>query len=143
VLATKSHRDTLLEELKTQGSDVDVFIQQGAYIPLDASDTLSTFMINDWPDAGRFFESFKNLIESGTKAAKAKHPRVAIFGEGVALLWAEGKKKAAIRLEQLGNDLAKSRKVDILCAYPLNLHIKEEKHSFEAICAEHSAVNSK
>jgi hypothetical protein len=122
--------------------DVDVLIQQGTYVSLDAADTLSTFMVNDWPDADRFFERFKNLIESVSKAAKAKHPRVALFGEGVALLWAEGKKKAAIRLEQLGDDLARSRKVDILCAYPLSLHIKEDKHSFEAICAEHSAVSS-
>ena len=123
--------------------DADVFIQQGAYIPLDASDTLSTFMINDRPDAGRFFESFKNLIESAMKAAKAKHPRVAIFGEGVALLWAEGKKGAPIRLEQLGSDLAKTRKVDILCAYPHRLHIQEENNSFGTVCAEHSAVHSR
>jgi DNA-binding NarL/FixJ family response regulator len=143
VIAAKPHRDTLVEELKAQGVDVDVLIQQGTYVSLDAADTLSTFMVNDWPDADRFFERFKNLIESVSKAAKAKHPRVALFGEGVALLWAEGKKKAAIRLEQLGDDLARSRKVDILCAYPLSLHIKEDKHSFEAICAEHSAVSSK
>jgi len=143
VLATKPHRDILVQELKTQGVDADFLIHQGAYLPLDAADTLSMFMINDWPDAGRFFESFKNLIESALKAAKAKHPRVVIFGESVALLWAMGKRKASMRLEQLGNDLAETRKVDILCAYPLNLHIKEDRHSFESICAEHSAVHSK
>ena len=143
VLATKSHRDMLLEELRAQGVDADVLIQSGAYVSVDAADALSTIMTNDWPDDSRFFESFKNLIESASKAAKAKHPRVAIFGEGVALLWAMGKSKAAIRLEQLGNDLARTRKVDILCAYPLNLQIQEEKHLFEAICAEHSAVHSK
>ena len=143
VLATKPHRDILVQELKTQGVDADLFIHQGAYVSLDAADTLSTFMINDWPDAGRFFEGFKNLIESASNAAKAKHPRVVIFGEGVALLWAEGKRKAAMRLEQLGNDLAGTRKVDILCAYPYRLHIQEDKHSFGAVCAEHSAVHSK
>jgi len=143
VLATKPHRDILVRELKAQGVDADFFIHQGAYVSLDAAETLSTFMSNDWPDAGRFFEGFKNLIESALKAAKAKHPRVVIFGEGVALLWAEGKRKAAMRLEQLGNDLAGTRKVDILCAYPLNLRIREDRHSFEAICAEHSAVRSR
>jgi DNA-binding NarL/FixJ family response regulator len=143
VLATKPHRDVLVQELKTQGVDADLFIHQGAYVSLDAADTLSTFMINDWPDAGRFSEGFKNLIDSALKAAKAKHPRVVIFGEGVALLWAQGKRKAAMRLEQLGNDLAGTRKVDILCAYPLHLHIKEDRAAFEAICAEHSAVHSR
>jgi len=143
VIATKPHREKLLEGLKAQGVDVDALIQQGAYLPLDAADTLSTFMINDWPDEDRFPESFSKLIESTSKAAKAEHPRVAIFGEGVALLWAEGKKEAAIRLEQLSNDLAQTRKVDILCAYPSSLHIQEDQPSFEAICREHSAVQAR
>jgi hypothetical protein len=55
VFATKPHRDSLLQGLKTQGVDVDVTIQQGAYVSLDAADTLSTFMVNGWPDADRFF----------------------------------------------------------------------------------------
>ena len=143
VLATKSHREMLLDDLRAQDVDADVLIQSGAYISMDAADTLSTFMTKGWPDDDRFFESFKNLIDSASKAAKAKHPRVAIFGEGVALLWAEGKKEAAIQLEHLGDDLARTRKVDILCAYPFNLHIQEDKHSFEVICSEHSAVHSK
>ena len=66
-----------------------------------------------------------------------------MFGEAVALLQAEGKADAAIRFEQLGNDLAKSYKVNILCAYPSSgFHGEEDNHVFESICAEHSAVHS-
>ena len=143
VFATKPHRDSLLQGLKAQGVDVDAAIQQGGYVSLDAADTLSTFMVNGWPDTNRFFESFRNLIQSASKAAKAEHPRVAICGEGVALLWAEGKTEAAIRLEQLGNILAGTDRVDILCAYPFSLHIQEDEHAFKTICAEHSAVYSR
>lgn len=142
-VATKPHRDMLFEELKGQGLDVDALIQQGTYISLDAVDSLSTFMINDWPDASRFFEGFNHLIESALRAAKAKHPRVAIFGEAVTLLWAQGKREATIRLEQLGNELSKNRRVDIFCAYPRGLRIQEDNHSFTAICAEHSAVHTR
>jgi hypothetical protein len=143
VVATKPHRDILLGGLKAQGVDIDALIQQGAYVTLDAADALSTFMVNDWPDAGRFLEAFNKLIDSALRTAKAKHPRVAIFGEGVALLWAEGKREATIRLEQLSNELAKNRKVDILCAYPSSLHIQDDKHLFGLICAEHSAVHAR
>jgi DNA-binding NarL/FixJ family response regulator len=143
VVATKPHREMLLEGLKGQGVDVDTLMQQGAFLSVDVADTLSTFMINDWPDADRFLESFSKLIESTSKAAKATHPRVAIFGEGVALLWAQGKREATIRLEQLGDDLAQTRKVDILCAYPFSLQIQEDQASFRAICAEHSAVHAR
>jgi DNA-binding NarL/FixJ family response regulator len=143
VFATKPHRDSLLQELKVQGVNVEAVIQQGAYVSLNAADVLSTFMVNDWPDAVRFFEGFRNLIQSASKAAKAEHPRVAIYGEAVALLWAEGKTEAAIRLEQLGNDLARTYNVDILCAYPFSLHIHEDEHVFRTICAEHTAVYSR
>ncbi len=142
VFATKQHRDSLLKGLKTQGIDADTAIQQGVYLSLDAADVLSTFMVNGWPDADRFFEGFRNLIQSASNAAKAENPRVAICGEGVALLWAEGKTEAAIRLEQLGNILAETYKVDILCAYPFSLLIQEDEHAFRTICAEHSAVYS-
>jgi DNA-binding NarL/FixJ family response regulator len=141
-IATKPHRDSLLQGLKAQGMDVDAAIQQGAYVSLDAADTLSTFMVNGWPDADRFFEGFRNLIHSASNAAKAEHPRVAICGEGVALLWAEGKREVAIRLEQLCNILTETYKVDILCAYPFSLLIQEHEHAFRTICAEHSAVYS-
>ena len=143
VFATKPHRDSLLQGLKAQGVDVDAAIQQGGYVSLDAADTRSTFMVNGWPDVNRFFESFRNLIQSASKAAKEEHPRVAICGEGVALLWAEGKTEAAIRLEQLGNILAGTDRVDILCAYPFSLHIQENEHAFKPVCAEHSAVYSR
>jgi DNA-binding NarL/FixJ family response regulator len=140
VFATKRHRDDLSRELKVQGVDVDAVTERGAFVSLDASETLSTFMVNDRPDAARFFEGFGKLIASVSKAAKAEHPRVAIFGEGVALLWAEGNPEGAIQLEKLGNDLAKIHKVDILCAYPFTLHIQKDRHAFKAVCAEHSAV---
>jgi DNA-binding NarL/FixJ family response regulator len=143
VLATKPHRDGLLQRLKAGGVDTERALQQGTYVSLDAADTLSTIMVNDMPDPARFFGGIGGLIESAAKAAKSEQPRVAVFGEAAALLQAEGKADAAIRFEQLGNDLVKTRNVDILCVYPLtSFRGKEDKHVFESICAEHSAVYS-
>ena len=123
--------------------DTDGALQQGTYISLDAADTLSTIMVNDMPDAVRFFGGIGGFIESAAKAAKSEKALVVVFGEAVALLQAEGKADAAIRFEQLGNDLAKSYKVNILCAYPSSgFHGEEDNHVFESICAEHSAVYS-
>jgi DNA-binding NarL/FixJ family response regulator len=141
VLATESHRDSLLLRLKAEGVDTDRALQQGTYISLDAADTLSTIMVHGLPDPLRFFGGIGGFIEAAAKAAKSEQPRVVVFGEAVALLQAEGKADAAIRFEQLGNDLAKTHEVDILCAYPLSsFHGEENKHVFQSICAEHSAV---
>src|SRR5882724_9947925 len=115
VVATKPNLDSLIQGLKAECVDVDGAIQQGTYISLDAADTLSTIMVNGLPDPVRFFEGFSRVIETASKAATAEHPRVVLFGEAVALLRAEGKTDAAILFEQLGNNLAKTYKVDILC----------------------------
>jgi len=143
VIATKAHRDSLLQRLKAEGVDTDGAVHRGTYISLDVVQAVSTYMVNDRPDEVRFFKLFTELIESASRGAKAEHPRVALFGEGVALLCAEGKEDAAIRVEQLCNDLLKTHKVDILCAYPLtHFEGKDDQRLFQSICSEHSAVYS-
>jgi DNA-binding NarL/FixJ family response regulator len=143
VFATGSHRNNLVQRLKAKGMDVDAAIRRGTYVSMDAAATLSTFMVNDWPDPVRFHEGFSERIESASKAAMTEHPRVAIFGEGVALLCAESKRDAAIRVEQFCNDLVKMHDVDILCAYPFkSFQGQENEQAFKTICAEHSAVHS-
>jgi hypothetical protein len=123
--------------------DVNGAIQQGTHVSLDAAGMLSTIMVNGSPDPARFFEGVSGLIEAASKAAKLEHLRVAFCGERVGLLWAEGKTDAAIRLEQLCNDLAKTHEVDILCAYPLSsFHGAEDEHVFRNICSQHSDVYS-
>jgi DNA-binding NarL/FixJ family response regulator len=140
-VATLSHRDSLVQRLKSQGLDVDAAIEEGRYVPIDAATALSTFMVNDMPDSDRFFEVVGGLIKAAARAGKTEHPRVAACGEMVSLLLAEGKSDAAIRLEQLWNQLAAIHELDILCAYPLsNFHNSEGEHTFRSICLEHSKV---
>lgn len=45
----------------------------------------------------------------------------------------------AIRPEQLCNELAKSRDLDILCPYPMP-HGREDDHAFKSICAEQTLL---
>ena len=143
VFATESHREALALRLKTQGLDVEAAIQRGTYVQLDVAKTLSTFMINDMPDAARFFEAVGGLITAAAKAAKREHSRVVACGECAPVLWAEGKADAAIRIEQLWDEIGKAFEMDILCGYALSsFHGKEDEHVFQSICAEHSAVYS-
>jgi DNA-binding NarL/FixJ family response regulator len=143
VVATKSHRDSLLQRLKAEGVDTDGALQAGTYISWDAADMLSRILVKDLPDPGLFFAGFAGAIEAAAKAAKSEKPQVVVFGEGVALMKAEGNVDAAIRLEQLSNELAETHIVNILCAYPLSsFQNEEDKCVFRNICAEHSAVYS-
>jgi DNA-binding NarL/FixJ family response regulator len=144
VLATEPHRAALLPRLQAHGLEVDVAIEQGRYIALDAAETLSIFMINGMPDSVRFLKAFDDLIATAAGVAKGEHSaQVAVFGECVSLLWAQGNAEAAIRMEQLGNEVALRHDIDILCAYPLgSLQGGMDTHIFQQICAEHSAVFS-
>jgi hypothetical protein len=135
VLATKSHRENLVHRLSDEGFDVDSAIQRGMYISLDAVEMLSTIMVNGTPNRLRFFEGLRGVIESAAKATMSEHPRVAICGECVGVLCAEGNVNAAIQLEEVGNDL-------ILCAYPLSSFHGEHAETYQRICAQHTAVYS-
>ncbi len=124
--------------------DVDAAIQQGTYIQLDVDKTLSTFMVNDMPDSARFLEAVGGLIAAAARAAKQEHYGVVACGECSPVLWAAGQAEAAIRLEQLWDEVGKTFGVDILCGYALSsFHGEEDEHVFQSICAKHSAVHSR
>jgi DNA-binding NarL/FixJ family response regulator len=143
VVITESHRDGLASRLKVQGIDVDAITRQGTYIQLDVNKTLSTFMVNDMPDSTRFFPFVGSLIEAAAKAARQQHHGVVACGECSPFLLADGKAEAAIRVEQLWDEVGKTFGMDILCGYALSsFHGEEDEHVFQNICAEHSAVYS-
>jgi len=143
VVATDSHRKSLLQRLQEHGVDIAA-VEQGRYVSLDVADTLSTFMVNDLPEPARFLKVAGNLVAAAAKASKGERPRVAACGECAPTLWEQGKADAAVEVEHLWDKIAKNCNVDILCGYVLNSFQREqESHIYERICAEHSAVSSR
>jgi DNA-binding NarL/FixJ family response regulator len=143
VVATESHRKSLLQRLQERGIDIVAAIEQGRYVPMDVADTLSTFMVNDLPDRARFLKVAGNLVAETAKASKAERSRVAACGECAPTLWEQGQADAAVQVERLWDEIAKNFDVDILCGYLLNSFQREqESHIYDRICAEHSAVSS-
>jgi DNA-binding NarL/FixJ family response regulator len=144
VVATESHRNNLLLRLQAQDLDIALAIEQGRYIQLDAADTVAALMVNSMPDSARFLKSLGDLIAIATKAAKGQQGRIAVFGECVHLLWAQGNAKAAVQFEKLGNQLAKMYDVEILCGYSLDsVRVDMDSQIFRRICAQHSHVYSR
>jgi CheY-like chemotaxis protein len=141
VVATEAHRNSLYQELKAQGRNVSADIEQGRYIPLDVADTLATFMLNDMPEPALFLKIASDLVLSAAKASKEEQPRVAACGECAPLLWAQGKAEAAILLEHLWDEVARTHNLAILCGYSAKGFAREQgSQIYERICAEHSAV---
>jgi DNA-binding NarL/FixJ family response regulator len=141
VVATEVHRNSLYQRLQAQGRNVSSEIEQGRYIPLDVEDTLATFMLNGMPDPVLFRRAASDLVLSAAKGSKEEHPRVAACGECAPLLWAQGKAEAAILLEQLWDEVARTHNLAILCGYSTKGFVREQDSQiYERICAEHSAV---
>jgi signal transduction histidine kinase len=141
VIATPEHREELAKRLKARGLDLELTASLGSYCALDAAETLSGFMVHGLPDAA-LFHSFMGYILSSVKpTAEGKLPRIILFGEMVSLLWSQGNVDAALKLEQLWNDLARSYSFHLYCAYPMKGFDQQgHSQSFLNICAEHSRV---
>jgi PAS domain S-box-containing protein len=61
----------------------------------------------------------------------------------VDLLWRDGAPDAAIRLEELWNDLGRHYTFSLLCAYPLaNFYKESDSTGFDRVCNAHTAVRS-
>lgn len=142
VVATPEHREGLAERLQARGLDIARALGQGRYVALDAAETLLKFMRDGQPDRARFTDVVGSIIEGATSVVgRSERPRAAVFGEMVALLWAEGKPDAAIQLEELWNELAGTFAFDLRCAYPMSLfHQSDDGAPFGRICETHSHV---
>jgi len=141
VVASDSHREALLPRLHAYGLSVVSAIDEGRYISLDVQDVISQFMVEGMPDASQFFRVAGDLING--VAIGAMSERVQVAAECAPRLWAQGMLEAAIRLEELCNQLLTRYAVDIMCGYTLRgFHEEQGRQTFERICAEHSALHS-
>jgi len=138
LVVSKPHRKGLVQRLHACGHDVSASLEDGRCVILDASDTLAKFMEGNTPNRQKFVSVIGSLIERAQVKSGGKS--VAVFGEMVAVLWAKKKFNAALQLEELWNDLAKTHSFYLRCAYPASSFRDEQSESYTAVCAKHSAV---
>jgi signal transduction histidine kinase/ActR/RegA family two-component response regulator len=137
VVATPEHRADLERRLRATGIDLDAARAAGAYVALDADETLSRIMVDGMPDPQRFAEVIGGEL---TRTARGG-PGPRVFGEMVGLLLARGHAAATIRLEELWNELRRTHAFRLFCAYPLEqLGDPGLAHPIAEVCARHSRV---
>lgn len=142
-IMTSSHRIGLERRLLAQGIDVGEATQNGRLWMFDADQALSEFMQPAGPSRERFLLQFGNILRKLKSTSVAKGGGVVVFGEMVAVLWEQKKYEAAIRLEELWNELGLTSSFYLCCAYPANTFRDGMTlfHNAE-ICAQHSHVVS-
>jgi len=141
-IMTSARRIALERRLLAQGLDVSEATQNGRLCWLDATPALSEFMEPAGPNRERFLLKFGDKLRK-LHATVAKRGDVVVFGEMVAVLWAQKKYEAAIQLEELWNELALTSSFYLCCAYPANAFRDElTLFPYAEICAQHSQVVS-
>jgi anti-anti-sigma factor len=137
VVATADHRRRFDDELRAAGVDVDRWRRCGQYGLLDASETLAAFMVDGLPDGPRFESAAAGLV----RGMAADFGGIRIYGEMVAVLWADGNVGAALALEDLWNQLRVKDTFELLCAYPTSLFESDDAmEPFRRLCDQHTRV---
>jgi PAS domain S-box-containing protein len=139
IIATELNREALRQKLAASSFDVAAALGAGQLTFLDAAQTLTTFMVGDEPDWSLFERHVGSVVEKVARGRKAGCVRA--YGEMVDLLVREGKPDAAIRLEEMWNELAKTHGFSLLCTYVMGSFLREEHaEHFRKICDTHSFV---
>ncbi|MGQ0778706.1 MAG: MEDS domain-containing protein [Pseudonocardiales bacterium] len=138
VVATDAHRDLFGRALVAAGINLLETMRSGRFIALDASETLSKFMVERMPDPERFETVIGELISRAAEGLRD----VRVYGEMVAVLWDQGDIAAAIALEDLWNELATRHSFALCCAYPIRFFDADANaEPFRKICGQHSRVS--
>ncbi len=141
VLATETHRRGLFQKLQTQGFDLDAIIRSGSYISIDVFETLSSFIPYDQPDPARLENMVSRLIETASKTPTGSTRSVTACGECAPLLWTQGKLDAALRVEELWDEVSHKYGLNSLCGYLSGtLEGKKGHQIFQKISSVHSTV---
>jgi hypothetical protein len=138
VIVTPEHLNGLNERLIRNGFDPFYLKLKDKFIPLDAAETLSKFMVDGWPDENLFVKVVSEVISQ----AKRTGAPVRAFGEMVALLWAQGMTGATVQLEHLWNKICRDQPLSLFCAYPRSGFTEDPHTAMMHICGTHSKIIS-
>jgi hypothetical protein len=138
VIATGAHWQDFRRRLESLGFDVAGVCASGQLTFLDAHETLSRFMRNGEPER-ELFELEVGGVVARLAAALSGPARLRAYGEMVDVLWREGQRKAAIRLEELWNELQERHSFTLLCAYSMAGFYKEPS-ALHSVCSQHTHI---
>jgi hypothetical protein len=137
VIASAGHTRAFEAELEARGVRARELEQAGMLTCRDADETLAAFMDGGTPSADRFDAAVGALVDE----VSAHFPGTTIraFGEMVDILWARGERDGALALEELWNDLARTRRFALLCGYRLDIFdIDVQTGALPAVFGAHS-----
>jgi hypothetical protein len=127
IIARPSHSEVFLQKLAGAGAPSQILV-------LDAEQTLARLMAGGMPQWNAFREVIGGLIAQ----VRLQYPAVRAYGEMVDLLWQEGKRDAAIRLEEYWNELGRLQTFSLFCAYAMDVLDPAAYAGLQSVCKAHT-----
>ena len=141
VVARPKNWESFAGALEQRGWDPAVAEVSGLLTLVDAGTALEAIMEEGNPSATRFAEVIGGLIDQ----VGDRHPgaRIRAVGEMVDILCLRGRPEAAFALEELWNDLARTRNFALLCGYRLDVFDPADQSvALPGVCDSHSHVRA-
>ena len=137
---TPGHLRAIEKRLAAEGHDVETARARGQYLPFDARTAMDALLEGELPAASRFEEIIANELHRAT----AEFGAVRAFGEIVSLMWRDGKRQAALRLEGMWNEAIGLYPLALLCGYNVRSFTSaHDAAGVTGIIAAHTSVLSK
>jgi hypothetical protein len=138
VIATPKHRHEFEARLIQAGVDLAAARDGGAYLALDARETLRELMAADRLDRAAFGRVIGGLIRQAGAGGRA----ISAYGEMVALLWDDGLVNAAVQLEAMWDELGRRHSFSLFCGYRSG-SVSHDGHldAFAEVCRLHQEVD--
>lgn len=139
VIATAEHRRAFIDSLALRGWSASHAEEGGLLAFADAEATLTQLMVDRMPSP----ESFERVVGGLIDSVADRWPgwKIRAFGEMVDVLSLRGETEAALALERLWNEVARTRNFALLCAYRLDVFDRRAQvASLPGVCRTHSHV---
>jgi PAS domain S-box-containing protein len=136
VITTEPHRRAF--ERRLEAEHLEAARAPGRLTFLDARETVAKVLRNGEPDPELFRQHVAELV--GKLRALADASRIRVYGEMMDVLWAEGRRSAALQLEELWNDLQRREPAGVRCAYAMASFYNESALQHARVARTDAAV---
>ena len=135
IIARPEHQRAFERELNRNGVDTAKAAARGQLKLFDAGQMLARVMRDGMPE----WNSFHAVLGGIIAELRLQYRGVRTYGEMVDILWQDGERDAAIRLEEFWNELGKLQTFSLFCAYFMdNLDVKAYGGPLECVCKVHT-----
>jgi len=135
-IMTGAHWNAVAGRLTAAGVDVAATRARRQLAVCDAAETLNRFMVDGMPDRTAMRAAMLGVLDS---VREAGYTKVRAFGEMVDILNRRANLAAAIRLEELWNEVLGEQRIALLCAYAVDAFNRD---SYEAALPSIGQVHS-